>query len=201
MAEAGLSKGARARRSILDAAYNLFIRQGYAATSMRQIADGAGMVPGSLYNHFSSKEEIFRAILMEQHPFASILPILGRVKGTSVEEFCRNAAHTLVEELGHHPDFLNLMLTEIVEFRGEHIPMIFEKFMPQLMPLVGRFQSLQGELRDMPPLVLVRAFLGMFFAYYITGILMQRVPPGQQENALDHFVDLFLYGALVKESA
>ncbi len=201
MTEEVLSKGERARQAILDAAYELFIHQGFAATSMRQIADAARLSPGSLYNYFPSKDAMFQAILEERHPIHQMLPIMQRVEGRSVEEFCRNAAHTLVDELGHHPDFLNLMLVEIVEFSGEHVPLLFEKFLPEVMPLSLRFQGLEGSLREIPPFVLLRAFLGMFFAYYITGILMGRVPPALQENALDHFVDIFLYGILERETA
>jgi AcrR family transcriptional regulator len=55
------SKGEQTRHSILSAAYSLIIRQGYAATSMRQIAEKSGLALGGIYNHFSSKEEVFRA--------------------------------------------------------------------------------------------------------------------------------------------
>jgi DNA-binding transcriptional regulator YbjK len=37
-----ISKSERTRQAILDAAYNLIIEQGYAATSMRQIAEAPG---------------------------------------------------------------------------------------------------------------------------------------------------------------
>jgi AcrR family transcriptional regulator len=202
MPEAGQTRAERARQSILDAAYKLFTHQGYAATSMRQLREASGVALGSLYNHFSSKEAIFNAILDERHPFLQILPILSSVKGESVDDFCRTAAHTLVDQMGNHPEFLNLMLTEIVEFKGQHVPALFEKFLPMLMPLAQRLRSLEGQMRDIPPFVLARAFLGMFFSYYITGILMGRaMPPAMQENALDHFVDIFLYGVLVKETA
>jgi len=40
----------RSRVSILDAAQALFAQQGYAATSMRQIANHAGLLPGGIYN-------------------------------------------------------------------------------------------------------------------------------------------------------
>jgi len=201
MAAVVLSKGERARESILEAAHKLLIQQGFAATSMRQIGKAAGLAPGSLYNHFASKEEMFLAILKDRHPFYQIIPILLQVEGRTVEEFCRNAAHTLVENLGHHPDFLNLMLTEIVEFKGEHVPVLFETFLPELIPLGQRITSLDGKIRDVHPLVLMRAFLGMFFAYYITGILMGRAPIVFPEDALDQFVDIFLYGVLEEETA
>jgi AcrR family transcriptional regulator len=196
------TKGERTRQAILDAAYGLIIEQGYAATSMRQIAERAGLAPGSLYNHFASKGEIFSAILLERHPFLQIMPILNSIEGESVEEYVHTAAQTLVDQLGHHPDVLNLMLTEIVEFRGEHVPLMFGNFAPRVIPLIQKIGHLDGEMRQIPPFVLVRAFVGMFFSYYITGALLgQAMPAVMQANALDHFVDIFLHGILVKETA
>src|SRR5687767_14425609 len=74
------TKRERTRQAILDATYSLIIEQGYAATSMRQIAERAGLALGSIYNHFSSKAEIFRAIIEERHPFFQILPLLKTVE-------------------------------------------------------------------------------------------------------------------------
>jgi AcrR family transcriptional regulator len=197
MPEETLSKGERTRQAILESAYKLIIKQGYAATSMRQVAEGAGLALGGIYNHYPSKEDVFRAIIVERHPFFQIIPILNSVEGESVEDFVRNAAHTLVAELGHHPDFLNLMLTEIVEFKASHVPGLFEKFFPMVLPLVRRLGGLEGNMRQIPPYVLARAFLGMFFSYYITEMLVARaMPPDMQVNALDHFVDIFLHGIL-----
>ncbi|NOH01974.1 MAG: TetR/AcrR family transcriptional regulator [Chloroflexi bacterium] len=198
MPEEAPTKRERTRQAILDAAYNLIVRQGYAATSMRQVAEGAGLALGGIYNHFASKEEVFRAIIEDRHPFYQIVPILNSVEGETVEEFVRNAAHTMVAELGHHPDFLNLMLTEIVEFKGEHVPLLFERMFPMIMPLAQRITSLDGDMRQIPPPVLMRAFLGMFFSFYITEILIGRaMPKDMQFNALDYFVDIFLHGILV----
>ena len=57
-----LEKGAR-KDDILLAAAALFASKGYAATSIRDIAESVGLLSGSLYYHFSSKEEI----LLEAH--------------------------------------------------------------------------------------------------------------------------------------
>ena len=38
--------------------------------------------------------------------------------------------------------------------------------------LADRIAGLDGKTRDIPPFILARAFLGMFFSYYITEILM-----------------------------
>jgi len=173
----------------------------YPTLFRSEIAGRAGLAPGSLYNHFTSKEEIFGAILDVKHPFHKILPILKSVEGESAEQFVRNAAHTLVAQLGSYPEVLNLMLIEIVEFQGAHVPLIFQKLLPELLPLAGRIQGLSGHIRAIPPLILARAFLGMFFSYYITGKLLGRsMPPEMQPDALDHFVDIFLHGVVLKES-
>lgn len=48
--------------ALLDAAARLFARYGYAATSMRDIAAEVEMLPGSLYYHFPSKEDLLLAV-------------------------------------------------------------------------------------------------------------------------------------------
>lgn len=50
------------RFAILDAAAKQFRYQGYAATTMRDIARDAGMLAGSLYYHFPSKSELLLAV-------------------------------------------------------------------------------------------------------------------------------------------
>jgi AcrR family transcriptional regulator len=197
-----VSRSERTRRSILDGSYRLIIKQGFAATSMREIATQSHVALGGIYNHFGSKEEIFRTIVEERHPFLQILPVLDSVDGATPEEFVRNAARTLVEQLGRHPDFLNLMLIEIVEFKARHVPGLFRKFVPLAAPLVRRLAPLRAEIRDIPPLVLVRAFLGMFFSYYITQMLLGRaMPAAMSKHAMDHFVEIFLRGILQERQA
>ncbi len=51
------------RQRIVDEAAALFLEQGYAATTLRQLADVVGMKAGSLYYHFSSKDELLTEIL------------------------------------------------------------------------------------------------------------------------------------------
>jgi AcrR family transcriptional regulator len=50
---------------ILDEAARLFREKGYAATSMRDIANAVDMLPGSLYYHFSAKEDLLVAVYEE----------------------------------------------------------------------------------------------------------------------------------------
>jgi AcrR family transcriptional regulator len=50
---------------VLDAAARLFRERGYAVTSMRDIAAASGMLAGSLYYHFASKEDLLVAVYAE----------------------------------------------------------------------------------------------------------------------------------------
>lgn len=54
----------RSRRDeVLELAGELFARSGYATTTVRDIAGAAGILSGSLYHHFASKEAIVDALL------------------------------------------------------------------------------------------------------------------------------------------
>jgi AcrR family transcriptional regulator len=50
------------RRQVLTVASELFAKKGFEATSIRDIATAAGMMSGSLYYHFASKEDLYIAV-------------------------------------------------------------------------------------------------------------------------------------------
>src|SRR5512134_2788774 len=109
MAEEKHTKCEATRLAVEDAAIRLFLEQGYHATSMRQIAERTGLALGGIYNHFSSKDEIFEAIIIDQHPYKKILPLILAVEGETAEEFFGNAFRIVIQELGKQPEFINLM--------------------------------------------------------------------------------------------
>jgi AcrR family transcriptional regulator len=51
------------RDELLDLAATMFAERGLRATTVRDIADSAGILSGSLYHHFSSKEEMVNEVL------------------------------------------------------------------------------------------------------------------------------------------
>lgn len=53
------------RALVLDAARAAFFELGLEKTSIREIAQRAGYTPGAIYNYFSSKEEVYAALLGE----------------------------------------------------------------------------------------------------------------------------------------
>ncbi|CEA06959.1 HTH-type transcriptional repressor KstR2 [Arthrobacter saudimassiliensis] len=60
---AGAEQGSGRREQLLAIAARLIATRGYSATTVRDIADEAGILSGSLYHHFSSKETILDEVL------------------------------------------------------------------------------------------------------------------------------------------
>lgn len=195
-----LTKGELTRTEIVNAAHELFITQGYHGTSMRQIAQKAGIALSGIYNHFPSKENIFQAVFIENHPYLEMIPSLEAAQGKTVEEFVRNAATQMMDVMYKRPDFLNLMFIEIVEFKGAHAPKIFSTTFPRGMTIVQRMIQAEGNLREIPHQMLIRTFISLFFSYYLSDVIIGEAAPKEfRENAMDYYVDIFLHGVLTEE--
>ncbi len=68
------TKGQRTATRLMDVAEALFAQQGYEGTSLRQIADAAGIKEPGIYNHFSGKQGLYEAVLHRAlHPLADAL--------------------------------------------------------------------------------------------------------------------------------
>jgi AcrR family transcriptional regulator len=185
------------RTSILDAAYLLFIHQGYHATSMRQIAAHAGIALGGIYNHFNAKEDIFREILLMRHPYREIISAVPALNENHLEARVHSIAHIMVDTLQQHPDLLNLMLIEIVEFNGSHMPELFREILPAIVPIFQDIFQDDPRLRSIPVPILIRVFIGMFFSYHMTAKFLAPVAPSAFiDNAIDYFIDIYLKGII-----
>jgi AcrR family transcriptional regulator len=197
-----VKKGEVTRLAIETAAIQLFLEQGYHATSMRQIADHAGLALGGIYNHFSSKEEIFEAIIVDQHPYKKILPLILEVEGETGEKFFGNAFRIIINELGQQPEFMNLMFIEIVEFKGRHGSVMLREIGPKILPVFERVIKTRKDLRVTNPAILMRSFFGMIVSYFVTEMVISNsvISKFMPKNATDAYVDIFLHGIL-KEPA
>jgi len=195
-----LTKGELTREAIVQAAHELFILQGYHGTSMRQIADNTGIAVGGIYNHFSGKEDIFEAVFLAHHPYYDVIPAIEQAEGQTVEEFVRNAAEQMLAALKKRPHFLNLMFIEIVEFKNVHTRELFTELLPRAMRILERMKNAPDKLRPIPEPMLVRAFIGLFFSYFLTELVFANIAsPEFSQNAMQHFVDIYLHGVLGKQ--
>ena len=62
----------RRKGLVMEIATELFVTQGYAATSLVDIAKGAGVATRTLYQHFGDKEAIFRDVIFARDAGAAI---------------------------------------------------------------------------------------------------------------------------------
>ena len=201
MSKSKMKKGEVTRITIEDAALELYMEHGYHATSMRQIADQAGLALGGIYNHFKSKEEIFEAIIVDKHPYKRILPIILTTEAEGLEEFLKNTMQIVIKELGSEPHYMKLMLIELVEFNGRHGASLLKLLTPEILPIFERLVKSRKDLRVTNPALLMRYFFGMILSYFLTGMLIsdsmiEKLMPKNLEEA---YVDLVLNGVLKSE--
>ncbi|HEX5052291.1 MAG TPA: TetR family transcriptional regulator, partial [Planctomycetota bacterium] len=78
-----LSKGERTKERIVEAALELFRRDGYEATTMRAVAEAAGVALGNAYYYFASKDLLLQAFYQEVHEahVAASAPVLAAQRG------------------------------------------------------------------------------------------------------------------------
>ena len=116
---------------------------------MRQIAAGAGLAVGGIYNHFPSQEAVFAAVLDTYHPYHVILPALQQARGDNLDEFVRYAARQVQGHMqGQEDRLLPLVFIELVEFQGRHLRALAEKTLPTLIEFVQRFVERSGGMID-----------------------------------------------------
>jgi AcrR family transcriptional regulator len=116
-------KSERSRRLVLDAALKLFSTQGYRATSVREIADAAGVSTGNLYHHFPDKESIFRTLLDEYRT------IVTNPKFPMMRAFVAGRFPNNLEQIGFaardsvrlYRQYMVLHYVDMIEFDGSHI--------------------------------------------------------------------------------
>lgn len=109
------------RDQIKRVAAKLFVERGVGGTSVRDIADGVGLLSGSLYHHFSSKDAIAFAILddfiedLNAH-YASVLPHVSGLR-----EELRALLYSSIEVAEKHPYATEIYQNEL-SFHGPHAP-------------------------------------------------------------------------------
>jgi AcrR family transcriptional regulator len=196
-----LTKGERTRRTILDKAENLFLSQGFAATSMRQIAQAVGITPAAIYNHFSGKDEIFTTLLQEVAPFEQAFALFEETEADTPEDLLHQMVRSMVDLMLSHEDYIQLGLIDAQERNGATLITFLPQLYPRFMAFYQRIVALdadRGRLRDIPTPIFMRTLISLMFGYLIT----ERVAtPAETLNLPDMdwvqgLVDIFLHGVL-----
>ena len=183
------------RQRILETACTLFVNNGYHGTSTRDITNQIGLSPSTLYSHFKTKEVIFVAVLETYHPWLIIPSAVENARGENVDEIVRSAADEMLKEWDKQPDLIRLHLIESVEFRGQHLPELFDNTFKKMTQAVEKMVAANSELHTINADILTRALLGLFFAYLMTDRYSEvQFRTGLEGRAFDYFTDTYLKG-------
>jgi TetR/AcrR family transcriptional regulator, cholesterol catabolism regulator len=160
------SEGRRGGRQdeILCAAARLFSTRGFHATSVQDIADAVGILKGSLYHHFESKEAILYRIVKQ--PIAHLVKTVGDIAagpGTASEKIERAATAHVQAFHDHYPHlFVYLKETEDVRQRFQASAGLGPREYERLWGEIVQSGIKSGELRaDLDATVVVYGLLGM----------------------------------------
>jgi len=181
---------------------SLFLGQGYARTSMRQIAERAGITPGAIYNHFRGKEELYLTVLKRHNIYRAIAAGIAGARKDDLETWVRDAARLMYagfEEMG--ADAMRLIFVDAVEFEARTVSALVLEEMPDMVAHIGEVLALareRGEIRDISPIVFIRAFLGLMVSLFVTEAIFLRgaFPEASDSDLVAGFADILLYGVL-----
>lgn len=103
----------KTKRKIFETSMKLFAEKGYDATSIEEITANVGVAKGTLYYHFSSKEEIFEFLISEG---AKLLKNSIEIKTESLDNSLDKIKAIVLIELKilvKYEDFMTIVLSEI----------------------------------------------------------------------------------------
>jgi TetR/AcrR family transcriptional regulator len=116
---------------LLDAALDLFVEKGFAATRAEEVAKRAGVSKGTLFLYFASKEELFKAVVRENISgrFGEWSQELDTFEGSSADllRYCiavwwerigstkaSGITKLIMSEAGNFPELLRFYKTEVI---------------------------------------------------------------------------------------
>src|SRR5215217_686845 len=161
------------RGRIEEAARELFIKRGFHATSMRDIAEGAGSSLGNLYNYYRTKEDILESIIGRYQKVidARLRSIFDEVEEPFHPDSLKRFGRMVRELVSAHSDFWLLMYIDVLEFENRHFRKMFEGLSATLR---RRFATQFAELKssgavhdDVDPAIGFTAVYMQFFNYFL----------------------------------
>lgn len=154
------------RPKLLDAATACFVREGMAATSLRAIANEAGVTPALLHYYFGDKAQLQEAFLQER-----MMPAFGLI-GAGVQQAGDDVAATVAafvngvtEVVKQFPWWPQLWVREVLCEGGALRDLLVKRIAPELTRVIAaRFAAAQarGELNpDLDPRLLMTSLVGL----------------------------------------
>jgi AcrR family transcriptional regulator len=195
------------RERILDAAIELFARQGIAGTSLRQIAQAVGIKESAIYAHFEGKEALCPAIFARFGPPAAVVDELLAVSDPS-STIVHSRPEVVLREMvqrviarWNEPQarlFVSLLLREGMGGSAALMRPAKQHILERLTPIMQQWMD-QGLVRkDFAPEVLIWEFLTPLtlirISYWHAQATEEEVEHGYRlaERHIDYFLRIAL---------
>ena len=197
------------KRHIADAARQLFITQGFHATSMRDIAARAEVSLGNLYNYFGNKEELLESIIAVYQGVidARLREIFDEVDAPLEPASLRRFGQAVKLLVNEHADYWLLMYIDVLEFENRHFRKMFDGLAENLgrrfAPYFAELQETGALHAESNPVLGFTAAYMQFFSYF----LVERLFGGNQhfgmddDQVIEHLTTLYCRGVFAPEAA
>jgi AcrR family transcriptional regulator len=145
------------RQRLLKAARELFVRQGIAQTTTRQIADLAGVHEVTLFRHFGSKQGLLLAVFGELGVFSGIadLPLPAApatFQSSELQAILLRYVQTCFQALANNPELVRSLVGEAGCYSEEHRRALRAGFLQAQEQLAGYLQQIPSpELQAIDP--------------------------------------------------
>jgi len=143
MRDGGVSEGRRDRKKrelrerIYDAARGLFVKQGFAETTIAEIAKAADVATATFFNHYPSKAAVLAEMTSEVSDHLHALVAEQLARPVSAQERIRGFTERVVAEVGPARGFARDVLLELVRRRRGP-----DEGFPYLPPVHGPFAEI-----------------------------------------------------------
>lgn len=103
----------KTKRKIFETSMKLFAKKGYDATSIEEITATVGVAKGTLYYHFSSKEEIFNFLVEEGMKLLKNSIDIKTAKAKNTIDKLRAIILIQIKIIIKYEDFMTIVLSQI----------------------------------------------------------------------------------------
>ena len=192
------------RQEILRAALKRFAHGGYAATSVQQIVDDAGVSKPTLYYYFSDKAELFQALVNEAHDERYRLLQQAVAKTQNIQAQLVEILTVLFDYFRANRELMRISMATAFAAPGEmpegcDCSARCERNFEFLHDLIKQGQ-IRGELgQRFTSNELAFGFYGQANAYLMTQLLAPESDFNRQ--TAERIVDLFVFGANAEQPA
>ena len=187
--------------TVEQVALELFVKQGYAATSTREIAAAAGYTAGALYAHYPSKQALFSKVVTRYRKRVADDTTLRDVLRRSQFPFdIPELARAIKALVRNNREHWLLWYIDVLEFDGKHFKsQVAPKTLIHEAELRTRFAELRKQklLRVEPELAFVMVYMHLFNYFLIETVFGGHEHYGVSEaRAIDAIADVFAKGVL-----